>query len=369
MPLSRRIFLRNATIGAGAAAFLNFPLAQNFASAAALPGPVRLNSNENAYGPFPSVAQAMRDSLPACNRYPDHHHQDFLARIASHHQLRPEQVITGNGSTEILRMAAQAFTGPGKKLIVAHPTFEAIGEYAAICGAEIVRLPLAANFAHDLGAMLAATRGVSGLVYICNPNNPTASITPKKDLADFVGRLPANFQLLIDDAYHHFATDSPDYASFAGNPRVIVARTFSKIYALAGLRLGYAVSSPELIGKMRPYQLQDNLNAVALRCGITGLADGASVDMAARRNAADRAAFMRQAVARNLHPIPSHANFVMMDSGRPVRDVIAHFRQNEVWIGRPFPPLETFVRVSLGLPAEMQTFWRVWDRMPKLAIS
>ena len=173
--------------------------------------------------------------------------------------------------------------------------------------------------------------------------------------------------MLIDEAYHHFATDSSDYASFLDQPvdnsRVIVARTFSKIYGMAGMRLGYGVSTIENTQRMRSFQTQDNVNMVAAQAAVAALQDTAEMQTATRRNAADRQEFFTQAGKRGLKPIPSFANFAMMDAGRPATQVMTHFKQNGILIGRRFPGMDNFVRISFGKPAEMQKFWAVWDRV------
>lgn len=328
---------------------------------------ILLNSNENAYGPLPKTVAAMQQALGWANRYPDFDYDALVWTISDLHKVKSQQIVTGCGSTEILRVGAAAFLGPGAKLIVAWPTFEAIGAYSESTGAEVVKVPLTTSYAHDLDAMLAAAANAPSLIYICNPNNPTASLTPRKDLDAFIAKLPANSYVLIDEAYHHFATDSPEYGSFldrpADNPRVIVARTFSKIYGMAGMRLGYSVSSVEIAQRLRRFQTQDNVNMVAAQAGVAALQDRDEMQMATRRNAADRQEFFSQAARRGLKPIPSHANFAMMDVGRPETQVTSHFKQNGILIGRRFPLMDNFARVSFGKPNEMQQFWKVWDGM------
>jgi histidinol-phosphate aminotransferase len=313
----------------------------------------------------------MRAALEESHRYPDSQYDLLVNRVAALHKVEPHQVLTGCGSTEILRISTDAFLAPGKKLIMAAPTFEAIDMYARPTGAEIIRLPLTKDYAHDLEAMLARMGSSAGVIYICSPNNPTGSLTPRKDIEAFLGKLNPAAYVLIDEAYHHFTTGAHDYKSFLDSPvddaRVIVARTFSKIYGMAGVRLGYGISHPATIQKMRPFQQQDNVNMLAARAGVIALDDAAGIEAAVERNARDRAEFMGQAEARRLKPIPSYGNFVMMDASRPAPDVIEHFKRNHILVGRRFPPVETFVRVSLGTPDEMKEFWRIWDLLPRKA--
>ena len=373
MQISRRSFLRTSTVGASAAvaaATFSFPeFAIGEPQRTPQPGgPILLNSNENAYGPWPSVMDSMRTSLPYSNRYPDHHYEKLVGKIAELHRVKPEQVIPGCGSTEILRVAAEVFCKPGQTLLTADPTFEALGDYVRIRGGKVRTVPLNAKFEHDLSRMGAQSGEQVGLVYICNPNNPTASLTPRKDIEAFLKMLGPDTYVLIDEAYHHFAVSSPDYASFidhpVDHPRVIVARTFSKIYGLAGIRLGYAVATAEIAQRMRQFTTQDNVNMVAAQCGVAGLDDAAGLAFAVKRIESDRAEFVRQAQQRKIAVIPSQANFVMMETGKPIRGLIAYFKKNSVMIGRPFHGMDTYARISFGTPEEMKIFWRAWDKMP-----
>jgi histidinol-phosphate aminotransferase len=305
------------------------PLVAQQAAPAAIAGPILLSSNENPYGPIAGAAAAMRDALLASNRYPDSQYDDFVRGIAAFHKVHGEQVLAGNGSTELLRIAADAFTGPGRKLILADPTFEAIRAYAGARSAQIAAVPLTSGFAHDLDRMLVLSHEGTGLVYICNPNNPTGSLTPRSDIEAFISRLPENVFVLIDEAYHEFAVGAPEYTSFLdrpiGNPRVVVVRTFSKVYGLAGLRLGYGIAARDAVALMRPFQLLDNLNMVAARAGLAAMSDAAGVREAVRRNALDRAEFLRQASQRGVTAIPSYSNFLMIVSPVSAPDAIEHF--------------------------------------------
>jgi histidinol-phosphate aminotransferase len=370
--ISRRSFFKTAAMGA-AAASLNVSGAELLSWAeppreAIAGGPVLLNSNENAYGPFPSVL-AMPNPFLNANRYPDSSHDALVNRLAKKHKVTPEHILVGCGSTEALKLAACAFTGPGRKLITATPTFEAIWFYAGATKAEIVKIPLSTSFAHNLALMSNEAQKGGGLIYVCNPNNPTASLTPRRTMENFIRDLPKGVYVLIDEAYHDFVTVSGDYISFLDEPvpseQVIVIRTFSKIYGMAGLRLGYAVADPETIKKMAVHRQEDTANIFALRCALKALDSQKEWEAAVQRNTNDRAAFMREAAARKVPAIPSWTNFVMINTLRPVKTVIDHFKQNNIRIGRPFPPMDTFARISLGTPEQMKAFWEAWDKMPR----
>jgi histidinol-phosphate aminotransferase len=373
MQISRRNFLRTSTVGAAAgiaASSFSFPrLASAEPQRSLQPGgPILLNSNENPYGPWPSVLESMRGALSYANRYPDHHYNQLVNTIGQMHRVSPEQVIPGCGSTDVLRVTAELFCKPGQTLVTAMPTFEALGDYVSARGGKVRTVPLNANFEHDLPRMGAQASENVGLVYICNPNNPTANITPRRDIEAFLKTLRPKTYVLIDEAYHHFAMTAPDYASFidqpVDNPRVIVARTFSKIYGLAGMRLGYAVAAPSVAKQMREFAAQDNVNMVAAQCGVAGLQDVAGLAAAVKRIATDRDDFTRQAQRREMKVIPSQANFAMMETGKPVRELIAYFKKNNVLIGRPFHGMESYARISFGTPEQMKIFWQTWDKMP-----
>ena len=374
MSITRRNFFRNAAVGTAVAAGL--PTLADLAFSELVPssrasepgGPIILSRNENAYGPSQKVIASMQDALRFANRYPDPAVDALHERIAKSHSIKPEQLVLGCGSGEILSTTASSFLGPGKTLITAVPTFESIGRCAKALGAQVIELPLTNNYSHDLSALLARADAATGLVYICNPNNPTGSLTPRKDLEDFIRKLPPATTVLIDEAYHHFVGATPDYISFIDKPmdddRVIVARTFSKVFGLAGIRVGYAVGAPEKIHALAARRLPEGLNAVGARAALVAYDDLDYVQMSEKRNAEDRQEFFNQAKARKVSGIASYTNFAMLKTSRPAVEVIDHFKKNNVLIARLFPSMNTHVRVSFGTPPEMKEFWRVWDLMP-----
>jgi histidinol-phosphate aminotransferase len=384
MSISRRSLLRR--IGAAAAGTAVVPsLAEASLSAArgepgltsdaSRPGrPIRLSRNENAYGPSARVIATMREAaLTVANRHPEAESDTLRNTIAALHHVTADQVVLGCGSSEILRMAVDAFVGPRKKLIVAQPTFEFMGICARQAGAEVIAIPLTRNYSHDLDVMLARSDAATGLVYICNPNNPTGSLTRRTDIEAFLAKLPATTCLLIDEAYHHYAAKSADYASFIDHPvddgRVIVARSFSKIYGLAGLRIGYAVATVKMARRLASYALPEDVNVVGAKAASTALDDTEHVRLSVKRNDDDRQELFNQANARMLRAIDSRTNFVMLNTGRPAVEIVEHFKKNNVLISGPVTPFDTYIRVSLGTPAEMREFWRIWDLMPAHKMS
>src|SRR5213592_1638932 len=258
--------------------------------------------------------------------------------------------MLGEGSCEILNLYAERFTGPTQgKLIAADPTFEAILEYSKANGGEVVKVPLTADFHHDLAKMGAAAQ--KGLIYICNPNNPTASITPKSDLRSLIEKTPRDTMILVDEAYFHYA-DSPEYESviplIKDHPNLIVARTFSKIYGMAGLRCGYCIAQKETLQHMRPHLTWDSVNIMALAAATASLNDPDQVPNARQWNQQTKQFVAAEIGKLGYQHIPSEANFMMIDLKRAVRPVMDALKQRNVQVGRVFPALPTHMRVTIG---------------------
>lgn len=378
MHISRRTLLNRLAAGAiaGAACSTVNELAFAGAFPAALPAsaanlaarPILLSRNENAYGPSPKVLAAMQEALSGCNRYPRSECDSLVNKIAAFHRVRPEQVVLGCGASELLCIAGAAALGPEKKLVQASPTYPVLGEFARSTGAEVMSIPLNKIYEHDLNAMLARCDASTGLVYICNPNNPTGTLTPRKDIEGFIRKLPATTLVIIDEAYHDFVAGTSGYASFLDYPiadnRVMVARTFSKIHGLAGMRIGYVVAPADVASRLFTEPLRLSVSAISARAAAAAIDDSEYVQMAATRNANDRQEFLNQVNARMLRAIESHTNFVMVNPLRSVDLVREHLRRHNIFVAPLVPGMSKYVRVSLGTPAEMLQFWRVWDMMP-----
>jgi histidinol-phosphate aminotransferase len=320
-------------------------------------GVVRLSANENPYGPSPAALQAARDAFPLAWRYPDEATDALIADLARLHGLPPQSFLVGAGSSEILKLAASACSDETHKVVMADPTFEAIGHHAKVRGAEVVKVPLDSAFAHDLDAMAAVPS--TGLVYVCNPNNPTASLTSKGRLRAFIEALPARTTILVDEAYHHYV-ESTDYESVAplvaAHPNLIVTRTFSKIHGMAGLRLGYAVAQPAMIKRLQEQGAFDSVNILAIAAARASLLDTAYTAQGKQRNATTRAQVVAEVRSRGLDVIPSHANFFMIATKKPVGPIIDALAQRNVQVGRVFPALPTHLRVTVGTPEQMRRF-------------
>ena len=364
--LSRRGFAKLLGAGAAYAAFRpalglseSSPAAQTKTSDV-----VRLSSNENPYGPSPAALKAMTAAFPLAWKYPDETQEDLVEALARLNHVPKEQILPGAGSGEILKVSVAAFTSPAKKLVVGDPTFEACAGHAKASGAEVVKVKLNATYAHDLPKMLEAP-GV-GLHYICNPNNPTASLTPKADLRAFLAKVPRETMVLVDEAYHHFV-ESPDYESVIplvkDYPNLIVARTFSKIYGMAGLRCGYCVAQADKIELMRAQQSWDSVSIMAIVAARASLDDTAQVTNGLKNNTDVRKYVCDELDKMKFNYIPSQANFMMIDLRREVKPLIAAFKEKKVHVGRLFPPLPNHLRVTIGTRPQMERFLAVFKEL------
>ncbi len=363
MTISRRKFAQ--LLGAGAAAAVARPALTFAAAPPPLPAGsavVRLSSNENPFGPSPKALKAMSDAFGLSCRYPDDESKALVEALAKFDGVSPGQVLPGGGSGEILKLCADVLTGPvregtGGRLVVADPTFEAILYHAKENGAEVVKVPLTSSYSHDLPKMLGSAK--KGLVYICNPNNPTASITPKKQVREFIEKAPPDTIILVDEAYHHYV-DSPDYESVIplvkDHPNLIVARTFSKIYGMAGLRCGYGVAQSYTIERLRARQSWDSTNLMALVAARASLSDPEQVQKGRARNAETRAFTVAALEKMGFATIPSQANFIMVDVKRPVVPLRATLKNQKVEVGRLFRAMPNHLRVTIGTKEEMEVF-------------
>ena len=367
MPIPRRTVLRHFGLSAVTSALMRRVASPPLYTS--LPaGHIRLDRNENAYGPSDTCLSAMEFALSLSNRFPSSEVDELVNQIAGLHRVSPEQVTIGTGSTEVLRMVAAAYLSPGKNLITASPTFGTIAEFAAGFGSEVVAVPLTKTYSHDLDAMLARVNASTGLIYICNPNNPTGTLSLRNDIESFLCKIPGKSPVIIDEAYHHYVNATSAYASFIDRPvddnRVIVTRTFSTIYGLAGVRVGYAISSPEIARNLSRNRLPLGINVFGARAAAAALNDMNYVRLSAKRNTDDIQEFFNQANGRMNRWIDSHTNFVLMKVGLPPQQVVEHFRQHGIVLGPLVPEMPKYVRISMGRREEMSQFWRVWDALP-----
>jgi histidinol-phosphate aminotransferase len=359
--ISRRTFLQlvggtAATVGVGGS--LQFPpYAQADTGPASAPLTI-LAYNENPFGIFPAARMAILAALEKSNRYPKQTADALRDEVAALLGVDADMVVLGSGSIEPLKIVTDLFCSTGHGPIVAEPTFEAVVAYAGLSNSAPIKVPLNGEHRLDLEQMLATSKG-AGLIYVCNPNNPTGAIVDKDALHTFLERLPADVPVLIDEAYYEWV-DNPRYASCVRYVKegrnVIVLRTFSKVYGLAGLRVGYAVATKATAQRMTPHLLANSLNTVGIAAARASLADQKHVGELRARNARIRTAFAAWLEAHQLRAIPSDTNFVMIDVGRPVPPLIDALKQRGFLVGRLFPSMPNHLRVSLGTEAQMEQF-------------
>jgi histidinol-phosphate aminotransferase len=374
MPISRRDLFRKLAAGTAAAGIVNLPLSRvvrafpSLRMEAATPMQVLLNRDENAYGPSDKVLEVLHDAVASGNRYPRTECESLVSKIAATHAVQPEQVVLGPGLSALFRSVATIFLGPGKKLIQASPTSPTLGAFAQQVGADITNIQINKRYQHDLPAMLAVPGRPASLVYICNPNGAIGTLTPRKDIEAFLRTLPVETTVLIDETYHHFVNPNGEYASFLDqpvrDPRVIVARSFSKAYGLAGMRVGYLIGVPSVARRFEGERLHADVTIVSARAAAAALDDAEYLQLAIKRNSDDRQEFLNRVNGYMLRALDSHTNFIMLKPGRPVEEVVEHLKGQNVLIGPMNPVMPNYVRVSLGTPTEMDAFWAAWNLMP-----
>ncbi|MGA2213642.1 MAG: aminotransferase class I/II-fold pyridoxal phosphate-dependent enzyme [Bryobacteraceae bacterium] len=328
---------------------------------------VWINGNEFPEGPPKASVEAMARVIGESNRYHYQEFPDFYAKLAASEGLTADQILVGAGSSEPLHAAVEAFTSPTIPLIIPMPTYEAAPELTKYKGHPVIETPLNSKMQPDVHRLAAeADKAGGGLIYIVNPNNPTSTITTSDDMAWLVANLPKNTNILVDEAYLHYATSPEASSSFRfvkEGKNVIVTRTFSKIYGMAGLRIGYIAGPPEMIKRMEPYR-NNVVSVVAVRAVSAALDLGPK--MLEERKAKivhTREELCAWMTGKKFSFIPPQANFVMIETGRDVKQMQAAMLAKGVAVGRPFPPLNTMMRVSIGTDAEMAKFRRVFTEV------
>lgn len=368
--LTRRAFAGRLSFAAAACGMLHETVyAQRAAVGFKMPKDVVwLNANEFPAGPPQHVIKAMADVIPASNRYHYQEFGDFYTALAHSEDLLPEQILVGAGSSECLHAAIEAFTSASRPLITISPTYEAPPEVARASGRQVISLPLTAKYTPDAHKIIeAASKAGGGLIYLCNPNNPTSTVTPKADLAWMVDNLPANTILMLDEAYIHFA-ETPEMQSgltwVREGKEVVVMRTYSKVYGMAGLRAGFAAARPDLIQKMAPFR-NNVISIVTARAVLAAIADKNLVPERKRMLAKTRGDICSWLRTKGVNYIEPQANFMMVDVKRDTRQFGREMAQHGVAVGRPFPPLNNMLRVSIGTDADMAKFREAFSAVYK----
>jgi len=370
--LTRRTFVQ--TVGTGVAAYIGARGRENSLWAAfeptleaVEPGVICLSSNENPLGPGAKVLEGIKAAFGPAGARPGRYDSTggaLIDAIAKRNGVKAENIVLGCGSTQILRSCTHLFTAKDKALVGTIPTYEECAGYAEMMGHPVRPVALDADFKIDLGKFSAAAQG-AGLVFYCNPNNPTATYVGARATREFLAQLAKDSPdtyVLVDEAYYDYVTD-PDHDTHIpvaiDNPHVIVARTFSKAYGMAGLRMGYAVGHPETIKKMRDWDAgsgTSSLNVLAMQAGLAAIEQDATFITAERaRNKEVRDFTMKWFTDRGMKPTDSQANFMFVNIGRPVKEFREACLKQKVKVARDFPPFEkTHCRISYGTMDEMK---------------
>jgi histidinol-phosphate aminotransferase len=358
-PISRRAFGRMATLLAAGATlpFYNEnALAQLSKTGPIPPDAVKINANENPLGPCPEAAEAIAKVIAKGGRYLYEETDVFAKLLSDQEGLDPDYVLPFPGSSDPLHRAVLAFTSKEKPFVVADPGYEAGARAAQFIGAKVVKVPLTPTYAHDVKAMVRAAQDrKAGLIYICNPNNPTGTITPRADIEWLLANKPEDTILLLDEAYIHLSEEPMCSDLVAMDKDVIILRTFSKLYGMAGLRAGAAIGRPDLIGKLRGY------GAGALP--ITAMV-GATASLKVKALVPERRKIIKDVredvfaflQKNNITFVPSVSNCFMLDAKAPARRLVNAMQKEKIYIGRVWPAWPTHARITVGTKDEMAKF-------------
>jgi histidinol-phosphate aminotransferase len=378
--MNRRTFVH--TLGAGAVGLAavratSTPAAAVRRTAAADPfanGPIRIGSNENPYGPSPSAVAAVAEVASIGNRYGRNIREPLVEMIAANLDVPTEYVMLSGGSGDILRAVSTVFTSPAKAIVGGTPSYESPMRTAESLGHPVKRIPVKADMTLDLDAMAEAAVG-AGLFYICNPNNPTATALPAETIAAAIERVltasPETY-VLVDEAYFEYA-DLPGFGTAAPlvktYPQVIVARTFSKIHGMAGMRVGYAIAQPETLDKMGAIHSSSGMSVMSLAAATASLRDTAHLEEQVMLNREVRQMTIDAFTSAGYTVADSHANFIFVKTDMDAAAFQAACRQQGVLAGRPFPPALDWARISIGTREEMQAAIPVFMRVLSMSFE
>ncbi len=357
--LTRRDWLHTAALGSLAA------LWHTPQSLVAQPTPftnpqslIRLNANENPYSPSAHVQQALIDAFAKVSRYPYLERPVLRQHLAEKFGLSPQHVLDTVGSTEGLKIAGLVLGGSTGSILAAQPTFLAMLSFAQKFGSYIDFVPLGSELVHDLDAMEKRLTHQTQLVFVCNPNNPTGTLLPADELEAFCRRVAQRCYVFVDEAYIDYVTQA-NYPSMVKLVKeglnVIVARTFSKVYGLAGLRVGYLLARPDIIERLATHQVE-RPNQLGIAAALAALQDEAFYHYSLEQNEKVKRYIYELLDELGRRYVRSHANFVFFHTGRDIDEVVSFMQAEGLWVGRPFPPLRDWCRVSLGTFEQMERF-------------
>jgi histidinol-phosphate aminotransferase len=318
----------------------------------------KLNSNENPFGPSKRVRAVITEAFDKACRYPSLVFRPLLEQFAATEGLTQDHIVITGGSTEGLKATGLTYGIDGGEIVAADPTFQAMLRYAEEFGAHVHRVPVDESMGHDLEAMAQRINNRTRLIFICNPNNPTGTLLEKNELRDFCSSVSKKTIVFSDEAYYDFITE-PDYPSMVElvkeGMNVIVSKTFSKVYGLAGMRIGYLVARPDIAARLRK-NIMAMTNVLAIEAAKEALKDDEFYKFSLVKNTEAKNAIYNTLDDLNLDYIPSHTNFVFFKTGRPISEMITEMNKENVIIGRPFPPFYEWARISTGTEKNMKQF-------------
>jgi len=364
--VNRRAFVQGLGLGTvGSLSLLETPAhaavlaLQNPQRRAAIPdGAIRIGSNENPNGPSPSAIEAARVAVMEGHRYPGAATSKLIDAISKAHGVAAGQIMLSGGSGDLLRAAVRAFTSKERALVTGSPSYEQPVRLAQQAGVPVHEVPLTADLKLDLAPMLATSNG-SGLVYICNPNNPTSTVVPSARVRELIERVAGSSPattVLVDEAYFEYA-DVSAYSTLVPlitqYPSLVIVRTFSKIHGMAGMRVGYAIAQEKTLAVMREQHSASGISVMSFAAAAASLADSAAIQRNQTLNRETRAVTVAAFEKAGFKVAASQANFVMVDVRRDAKAYGDAAREKGVYIGRPFPPLNTWARITVGTRTEM----------------
>lgn len=363
--LDRRQWLRTAGMGSAlgllsspAALAGNFPLKDPYLT----PGQkvdelVRLSSNENPYGPSPKVRKAITEAFDLACRYTYGHEQALLEALGKKHGVPTDHIMLAAGSTEGLKVSGMVYGGD-REVIAAKPTYLSLLNYAEDVGGYIHMVPVGEDLGHDLEEMEKRITSKTGMVFVCNPNNPTGTLLPAQKMRDFCQSVSHKTMVFADEAYFDYITE-PNYPSMVElvkeGANVIVSRTFSKVFGLAGIRIGYLIARPDIIDRLSELRMAGP-NMLAIYAAKEALQDEEFYQYSLEQNKQGKKVIYSALKDLNLKYIPSHSNFIFFHSGQEIGKFNATMRKEGVIVGRPFPPFTDWCRISTGTVEETEFF-------------
>ena len=369
--ISRRAFLGSSAAASAALAFgvVTEPmLAAQDLQPPHVDGGVLINANENPLGPCAAARAALANIIPQAGRYRFDLRHELMEAFAASVGVKREYVLPFAGSSEPLHFTIIAYTSPTRSFVNANPTYEAGFMAARARGAREVKVPLTAKYAHDVKAMVAAAPD-AGVFYICSPNNPTGTVTPHSDIEWLVENKPKGSIVMVDEAYLHFCDEPSALDLVKADKDVVVLRTFSKIYGMAGIRCGFAIARPDILKEIDRFGGDNPMSVTAGAAAIASLRDQSVLSERKQQNAKTRNATFAWLDSNGYKYIPSEANCFLLDTGRQGRDVIAAMAKQNVYIGRVWPIYPTSVRITIGTPDEMEQFQSAYAKVMKSQVQ